>query len=76
VRRGNLYHPLLPIKIYEDLRQATLAARYDDLVQIIEKIHSIDINLAEILYQLADEYNYDGILDFIDDKGVGEKQYD
>ncbi|HQK84201.1 MAG TPA: hypothetical protein PLK24_09705 [Atribacter sp.] len=58
------------------MRQATLAARYDDLVQIIEKIHSIDINLAEILYQLADEYNYDGILDFIDDKGVGEKQYD
>jgi two-component system cell cycle sensor histidine kinase/response regulator CckA len=68
--------PLLPIKIYEDLRQATLAARYDDLVQIIEKIHSIDINLAELLYQLVDEYNYDGILDLIDDKGVGEKQYD
>ena len=68
--------PLLPIKIYEDLRQATLAARYDDLVQIIEKIHSIDANLAELLYQLVDEYNYDGILDLIDDKGVGEKQYD
>ena len=58
------------------MRQATLAARYDDLVQIIEKIHSIDANLAELLYQLVDEYNYDGILDFIDDKGVGEKQYD
>ncbi|WP_367354556.1 hypothetical protein [Atribacter sp.] len=58
------------------MRQATLAARYDDLVQIIEKIHSIDANLAELLYQLVDEYNYDGILDLIDDKGVGEKQYD
>jgi two-component system cell cycle sensor histidine kinase/response regulator CckA len=64
---------LLPIKIYKDLRQATLAARYDDLVQIIEKIHSIDTNLAEILYQLVDEYNYDGILDLIDEKGGGEK---
>ena len=52
----------LPPDVLNRLRQAVIAARYDEIVQLIEtKIRVTDPNTANELRRMADAFDYDGM---------------
>ncbi len=60
---GNLR--ALPPATLANLREASIAARYDELVQIIGTIRIASPDLADGLKELADAFDYQGILNSI-----------
>jgi PAS domain S-box-containing protein len=53
----------LPSEVLGKLRQAVVAARYDELVVLIEIIRNTDPRLASVLRGMADLFDYDGLRD-------------
>jgi two-component system cell cycle sensor histidine kinase/response regulator CckA len=50
-----------PHEVVAKLRRAVIAARYDEIVEIIETLRSTDPNLATELRRMADAFDYDGL---------------
>jgi nitrogen-specific signal transduction histidine kinase/FixJ family two-component response regulator len=55
----------LPSEVLGKLRQAVIAARYDELVVLIEIIRNTDPRLASVLRGMADLFDYDGLRDIL-----------
>ena len=56
----------LPQDVLDRLRQAVIAARYDEIVDLIETvIRSKDPNLATELRRMVDAFDYDGLRDLL-----------
>jgi PAS domain S-box-containing protein len=51
----------IPPDVLNRLRQAVIAARYDEIVETIETIRVADPNTATKLRQMADVFDYDGM---------------
>ena len=56
----------LPQEIVTKLRQRVIAARYDEIVALIETIRNAEPNLATKLRQMADAFDYDGVRKLLD----------
>jgi PAS domain S-box-containing protein len=55
----------LPSEVLGKLRQAVIAARYDELVVLIEIIRNTDPRLASVLRGMADLFDYDGLREML-----------
>jgi CheY-like chemotaxis protein len=55
----------LPQDILGKLRKAVIAARYDEVIDLIETIRITDPNVAIVLRRMADLFDYDGIRDLL-----------
>ena len=55
----------LPSEVLDKLRQAVIAARYDELVVLIEIIRNTDPHIASVLRGMADLFDYDGLRDIL-----------
>jgi signal transduction histidine kinase len=55
----------LPPAVLNRLRQAVIAARYDEIVELAETIRITDPNLATELRRMADLFDYDGMRDLL-----------
>ncbi|MBN2037965.1 MAG: response regulator, partial [Chitinispirillaceae bacterium] len=69
---GMTEHPLdkdalraLPQRVLGKLRKAVIAARYDEVIDLIETIRITDPNVATALRQMADLFDYGGIRDLL-----------
>ena len=51
----------LPQEVVTNLRRAVIAARYDEIVEIVETLRITDPNLASGLRRMADAFDYDGL---------------
>ncbi len=51
----------LPQDVLGKLRRAVVAARYDEIVDLIETIRITDPNIAAELRRMADLFDYDGM---------------
>jgi CheY-like chemotaxis protein len=51
----------LPQEVVAKLRQAVTAARYDEIVELLETVRIADANLATELRRMADVFDYDGM---------------
>lgn len=51
----------LPQEVVTKLRRAVIAARYDEMVEIVEVLRITDPNLATKLRRMADAFDYDGL---------------
>jgi Response regulator containing CheY-like receiver domain and AraC-type DNA-binding domain len=51
----------LPLDVLNRLRQAVLAARYDEIIELLETVRIADANLAAELRRMADVFDYDGM---------------
>ena len=51
----------LPEEVLQGLCKAVLAARYDEIVELVESIRSAQPELAATLRRLAERFDYDGI---------------
>jgi two-component system, cell cycle sensor histidine kinase and response regulator CckA len=48
-------------QVFAKLREAVIAARYDEMVDLIETIRVTDANMAEKLRRMVDVFDYDGL---------------
>jgi hypothetical protein len=48
-----------------ELRKAVAAARYDDIVEIVETIRITEPDVATSLRLIAESFDYDGIRDIL-----------
>jgi CheY-like chemotaxis protein len=55
----------LPQDILGRLRKAVIAARYDEIVELVETIRIADPNLAAGLRRMVDMFDYDGMRDLL-----------
>jgi len=55
----------LPPAVLNRLRQAVIAARYDEIVELAETIRITDPNLATELRRMADLFDYDGMRELL-----------
>jgi PAS domain S-box-containing protein len=55
----------LPEIILESLRKVVFAARFDEIVEIVEKIRLIDPKIASKLQRMTEHYDYDGMRDLL-----------
>jgi PAS domain S-box-containing protein len=55
----------LPEDVLGELRKAAVAARYDDIVQIVETIRITEPDVATRLRRMAEIFDYDGIRDLL-----------
>ena len=55
----------LPEDVLDDLRKAVAAARYDDIVEIVETIRITEPDVATGLRRMAESFDYDGIRDIL-----------
>jgi PAS domain S-box-containing protein len=55
----------LPVEVLGKLRQAVIAARYDEIVEIIEALRITDPSMAAELRRMADLFDYDGMRAFL-----------
>jgi hypothetical protein len=51
----------LPSDVLNRLRQAAIAARYDEIIELIETLRITAPNTAAQLRRMADVFDYDGI---------------
>jgi hypothetical protein len=56
----------LPQGLLARLRKAVTAARYDDIVELIETLRTTEPQIAEGLRQMADLFDYDGLRHLLD----------
>ena len=57
----------LPRDTREGLREAAVAARYDEIVEWVDEIGHADPEIAELLRQRVDCYDYDGVLELLEE---------
>ena len=62
---GHAARLALPENVLKRLYEAIIAARYDELVEIIETIRSSEPELAATLRRMVDHFDYDGLLEFL-----------
>jgi len=55
----------LPDEVLGELRKAVAAARYDDIVEIVETIRITEPDVATGLRRMAEIFDYDGIRDLL-----------
>ena len=55
----------LPVDVVAKLRTAVVAARYNELLKIIEIVRTTEPNLATALLKMADLFDYDGMRHFL-----------
>ena len=55
----------LPREVLERLRQAVIAARYEEIVALVETIRLTEPAVATLLRRMADLFDYDGLRDCI-----------
>jgi CheY-like chemotaxis protein len=55
----------LPDDVVSELRKAVAAARYDNIVEIVETIRITEPNVATELRRMAEVFDYDGIRDLL-----------
>ena len=55
----------LSLDVLGKLRRAVTAARYDEIVELVETIRITEPNVAAGLRRMADLFDYDGMLDFL-----------
>ena len=56
----------LPEEVVARLRRAVIAARYDEIVEIVEALRITDPRLATELRRMADFFDYDGMRDLLE----------
>jgi dissimilatory sulfite reductase (desulfoviridin) alpha/beta subunit len=56
----------LPAEVVARLRRAVIAARYDEIVEIVEALRITDPKLATELRRMADFFDYDGMRDLLE----------
>jgi CheY-like chemotaxis protein len=63
VKKQSLRNALraLPPDVLNRLRQAVIATRYDEIVELLETVRIADTNLATELRSMADVFDYDGM---------------
>jgi YesN/AraC family two-component response regulator len=57
-------------EVFAKLRQAVIAARYDEIVELIEDIRVTDPNMAEKLRRMVDVFDYDGLRGLMSEGGI------
>jgi two-component system, cell cycle sensor histidine kinase and response regulator CckA len=55
----------LPPRILAELRQAVVAARYDDIVALVETIRLTEPDVATALQQMVARFDYDGLMNLL-----------
>ena len=55
----------LPSEVLSELRRAVVAARYDELVELVETLRTTQPELAAGLRRMADVFDYDGLRDLL-----------
>ena len=55
----------LPEDILDNLRRAVAAARYDEIVEIVETIRSTKPDVATRLWRMVEIFDYDGVRDLL-----------
>jgi signal transduction histidine kinase/ActR/RegA family two-component response regulator len=63
---------VLPEEVRDNLRKAVAAAHYDEVGDIIEDIQDEAPDLAKDLRHMADSFDYEGILEFLGQRGKEE----
>ena len=61
----------LPEDVVAGLRKAVLAARYDEMVAIADRLRPTSPEAAEALRQLVESFDYEGILDLLGPRTTG-----
>jgi two-component system cell cycle sensor histidine kinase/response regulator CckA len=61
----------LPSEFRDKLRRAVVAARYDEIVELVETIRIARPDLATGLRRMADIFEYDGMRDLLGRQGAG-----
>jgi two-component system, cell cycle sensor histidine kinase and response regulator CckA len=56
----------LPREALEGLREAAVAARYDEMIEYVDEIGHADPVMADLLRQRVDCFDYDGVLDLLE----------
>ena len=56
----------LPPDVLGKLRKAVIAARYDEIVELVETIRITEPDVAARLRRMADLFDYDGMRDLLD----------
>jgi signal transduction histidine kinase/DNA-binding response OmpR family regulator len=60
----------IPNELIEELRQATIDARLERLLKLIERVGEHSTETADCLRRLAGDFKYGALLDLFDGKGV------
>jgi len=55
----------LPLDVLAKLRKAVIAARYNEIIKIIETVRTTEPSLATELLRMADLFDYDRIRHFL-----------
>jgi two-component system cell cycle sensor histidine kinase/response regulator CckA len=61
----------LPVDVLGELRKAVVAARYDDIIEIVETIRKAKPDVATRLLRMVESFDYAGIQDLLDRRGKG-----
>jgi FixJ family two-component response regulator len=58
----------LPADVLDKLRKAVVAARYDEIVELVETLRSTQPEVAARLRRMADRFDYDGLQDLLSER--------
>jgi PAS domain S-box-containing protein len=56
----------LPAQLREELRKAVLAARYDLILNLVDRVESVSPGSATEVRERLDRFDYDGVLELVD----------